>query len=91
MAGTKILDKCGDKMDAVTVFLIENDMNGVEVKESENTLGCNGIQQCEVTFNGVELGQGKHAIQPEYVQYFNCPNIYRLLDEIYFRFTLFRC
>lgn len=58
LAGTKILDKLGDKIDAVTAFLIETDMNGVEVKESPDTIGCNGIQQCEVNFNGVEIGEG---------------------------------
>lgn len=58
LAGTKVQDKVGDKVDGITAFLIENDMNGVEVKESENVLGCNGTQQCEVTFNNVELDQG---------------------------------
>lgn len=62
LAGTKILDKCGDKTDAVTAFLIENDMSGVEIKESEATLGCNGVQQCEITFNNVELGHGKNFL-----------------------------
>lgn len=60
LAGTKVPDKCGDKVDSVTAFLIENDMNGVEVKESETTLGCNGVQQCEVTFSNVELLEGKY-------------------------------
>lgn len=59
LAGTKISDKVGDKVDSVTLFLIENDMKGVEIKESQDTLGCNGVQQCEVTFNNVELQQGE--------------------------------
>lgn len=58
LAGTKVIDKLGDKVDAITAFLIENDMNGVEVKDSDRTLGCNGTQQCEVTFNNVELTEG---------------------------------
>ncbi|KAG4080220.1 hypothetical protein HA402_008291 [Bradysia odoriphaga] len=61
LAGTKILDKVGDKIDSITAFLIENDMTGVEVKESERTLGCNGVQHCDVTFNNVELDEG-HVI-----------------------------
>lgn len=59
LAQTKVPDKCGDKVDAVTAFLIENDMNGIEIKESDVTLGCNGVQQSEVTFNNVELEKGK--------------------------------
>lgn len=58
LAGTKILDRLGDKMDSVTAFLIESDMKGVNVTESESTLGCNGVQHCDVTFNNVELDQG---------------------------------
>ncbi|KAJ6640067.1 Complex I assembly factor ACAD9, mitochondrial [Pseudolycoriella hygida] len=60
-AGTQISNKCGDKVDGMTAFLIESDMNGVEVKEGEETLGCNGVKQCDVTFNNVELGQA-HVI-----------------------------
>lgn len=62
LAGTKVDDKCGNKVDGVTAFLIESDMGGVEVKDSENTLGCNGVQQSEISFSNIELAQGKYII-----------------------------
>lgn len=71
-------------MDAVTAFLIENDMNGVEVKESENTLGCDGVQQCEVTFSNVELGEGKY-----FTGLFNVLFLQLRINHILPTFTMF--
>lgn len=64
-------------------------MPGVEIKESDVTLGCNGVQQCEVTFNNVELEKGKSLLRVTTsrnagfitFQYPHCPNITQMALE----------
>lgn len=55
-AQSMVADKLGDQKDTVSVFLVEKSMDGVSVTERDATIGCDGVPQCGLILDGVEVG-----------------------------------
>lgn len=55
-AQSMMSDRLGDKKDTVSVFLVEKSMAGVSVTERDATIGCDGVPQCGLILDKVEMG-----------------------------------
>lgn len=59
LAETQVSDRLGDKNNALTIFLVDSSLPGVNIHPTENKIGLLDSNQARVTFKNVILKKGK--------------------------------